>query len=100
MLERAIGAPPPDAPRGEIEHDGEIQPAFQRPEIRDVGGPHPITLPIGTRRKLTGDESRRDGLAMRRLRRDAKFLATHAAQTILPHQARDAVAATGEALVA
>ena len=52
----AIGTPADDAAGGKVEDDREIQPAFERPEIGDVSGPHSIALADDGRRELPVDD--------------------------------------------
>src|SRR3954469_13874347 len=98
VIEPRVGTPPDDAPRGEVEHDREIEPAFRRPQIRDVRGPHPIALALHRHTELPVELVRRQRQGMARLGRHAETPWTDAPQPIKAHEPRDALLRTPDPL--
>src|SRR6059058_1816342 len=98
VIEPGIGTPPDHAPRGDIEHDRQKEPPFRGPEIGQIGGPDAIALRHHGHTELARERVRRNRTAVARVRRHAKAPRGRAAQPIEPHEPRDALLATPQAL--
>src|SRR5262245_42200975 len=86
---RAHG-PAHDRARAEIEDDGQVQPPFVGPEIRDVGDPRRVGRGD---RELPCQHVGRDRQGMIRVRGAAKSSPSMAAEAVVAHQPRHALAA-------
>ena len=82
--------PADDAARPEVHHDREVEPAFMRAHVSDVGRPDLITL---TDIEASVELILGDGKVMCSLRRPAETLRKHGFEALCAHQALDALAA-------
>src|SRR5439155_20715033 len=92
--EMGFHRPADDATTPRVEHDGEIQEAGPRRDVRDVRDPQPIGA---GRRELAVDEIRCWPRRLVSYRRVERFPASHALHAGVPHEPGDALAADLEA---
>ena len=88
-LHRVLHRPPPTPARSEIEHGRQVQRAFPRRDVRNIGDPDPIDGDA-VHIELAREPVRRDRLVVSRIGGgDAPPLARARHQSVLAHEARD-----------
>lgn len=80
--------PAHDAPKGEIHHGGQIEPAFAGGNVGDIARPH--LMGCGGR-ELAGQPILGDRIGVRRVRGDPKCSAVLGGEAVLAHHAGDPV---------
>ena len=87
-LQAVTRRPANDAPREEVENDGEVEPALCRPDVGDVRPPFPVWA---VRREVLRHQIGGDRPGMFAVRRALEALLLPRGQLVLSHQARRAM---------
>ena len=96
-FERVSHRPTHHASRAQVEDNGQVDQAFARRDVGNIGRPDVIRAWDTRHRKLSVQHVRRDGIRMRRIGGHAKRSRSLRTQAIRVHQLRDPIHAAGMA---